>query len=178
MSCVSLQRKTSKFQEKSPDLEAQLLEIGFLCENVADPDALLESETFTTVTAYDALNRATSIRNPHNSSIPASEILPSYNEASLLENVDVKLRGATTATSFVRDIDYDAKGLRERIQYGNGSTTGYTYDNAAMESFFASLKKELIYRRSYAGMDEVREDIFKYIELFYNRKRLHSSLGT
>ncbi len=57
------------------------------------------------------------------------------------------------------------------------SAPGYPYDNAAMESFFASLKKELIYRRSYAGMDEVREDIFKYIELFYNRKRLHSSLG-
>ena len=57
------------------------------------------------------------------------------------------------------------------------SAPGCLYDNAAMESFFASLKKELIYRRSYAGMDEVREDIFKYIELFYNRKRLHSSLG-
>ena len=129
MSCVSLQRKTSKFQEKSPDLEAQLLEIGFLCENVADPDALLEPETFTTVTAYDALNRATSIRTPHNASVPASEILPAYNEASLLEKVDVKLRRATTATNFVRNIDYDAKGQRERIQYGNGTTTGYTYDD-------------------------------------------------
>ena len=96
--------------------------------NVADPDALLEPETFTTVTAYDALNRATSIRTPHNAGIPASEILPAYNEASLLESVNVKLRGAATATNFVSDIDYDAKGQRERIQYGNGSTTGYTYD--------------------------------------------------
>ena len=45
MLCVSLQRKTSKFQEESSDLEAQLLELGFLCENndVADPDTLLES---------------------------------------------------------------------------------------------------------------------------------------
>ncbi|WP_290959144.1 RHS repeat-associated core domain-containing protein [Fibrobacter sp.] len=102
--------------------------MGFLCENVADPDALLEPETFTTVTAYDALNRATSIRTPHNAGIPASEILPGYNEASLLEKVDVKLRGAATATNFVQNIDYDAKGQRERIQYGNGSTTGYTYD--------------------------------------------------
>ncbi|WP_073116060.1 RHS repeat domain-containing protein [Fibrobacter sp. UWCM] len=106
----------------------QLLELGFLCENVADPDALLEPETFTTVTAYDALNRATSIRTPHNADIPASEILPAYNEASLLESVNVKLRGAATATNFVSDIDYDARGRRERIQYGNGSTTGYTYD--------------------------------------------------
>lgn len=96
--------------------------------NVADPDSLLESETFTTVSAYDALNRATSIRTPHNAGIPASEILPAYNEANLLEKVDVKLRGSGTATNFVQNIDYDAKGQRERIQYGNGSTTGYTYD--------------------------------------------------
>ena len=128
MPCVSLQRKTFKFQEEPSDLEMQLLELGFLCENVADPDSLLEAETFTTVTAYDALNRATSIRTPHNANIPASEILPAYNEASLLESVNVKLRGAATATNFVQNIDYDAKGLRERIRYGNGSTTGYTYD--------------------------------------------------
>ena len=73
MPCVSLQRKSRKFQEESSDLETLLLDLGFLCENVADPDALLESETFTTVTAYDALNRATSIRTPHNAGIPASE---------------------------------------------------------------------------------------------------------
>ncbi len=130
MSSVSLQRMPQKFQEESSDLETQLLELGFFCENsdAAAPDSLLESETFTTTTAYDALNRATSIRTPHNSSIPASEILPGYNEASLLEKVDVKLRGAATATNFVQNINYDAKGQRERIQYGNGSTTGYTYD--------------------------------------------------
>ena len=51
------------------------------------------------------------------------------------------------------------------------------FGNAAMESFFASLKKELIYRKTYANIDEVREDVFKYIEIFYNRKRIHSSLG-
>ena len=81
MPCVSLQRKPKKFQEEPSDLETQLLELGFLCEdwNAADPDSLLETETFTSVTAYDALNRATSIKTPHNSSIPASEILPGYN---------------------------------------------------------------------------------------------------
>lgn len=88
----------------------------------------LESEVFTTLTAYDALNRATSIKTPHNANIPASEVLPSYNEASLLEAVNVKLRGASTATNFVANINYDAKGQRERIQYGNGATTRYTYE--------------------------------------------------
>ena len=43
--------------------------------------------------------------------------------------------------------------------------------------FFASLKKELIYRKKYATIDEVKTDVFRYIELFYNRKRLHSSPG-
>ena len=57
------------------------------------------------------------------------------------------------------------------------SAPGCPYDNAAMESFFASLKKELVHHRTYADIDEVKEDLFKYIELFYNRKRLHSSLG-
>ena len=130
MPSVSLQRRNLGIQEESSDLETLLLELGFLCEdrNVADPDALLEAETFTTVTAYDALNRAISIKTPHNVDIPASEILPSYNEANLLERVDVKLRGSSTSTNFVQNVDYDAKGQRERIQYGNGSTTGYTYD--------------------------------------------------
>ena len=46
-----------------------------------------------------------------------------------------------------------------------------------MESFFATLKKERIYRRKYDTMEDVQRDMFCYIELFYNRKRLHSVLG-
>ena len=46
-----------------------------------------------------------------------------------------------------------------------------------MESFFASMKKELIYRKKYDTIEEVKTDVFRYIKLFYNRKRLHSSLG-
>lgn len=58
------------------------------------------------------------------------------------------------------------------------SAPGCPYDNSCVESFFASLKKELVYRRlKYFGIKEVQEDFFDYIELFYNRKRLHSSLG-
>ena len=57
------------------------------------------------------------------------------------------------------------------------SRAGCPYDNSCMESFFASLKKEYFYRREYATIDEVRKDLFYYIEVFYNRKRLHSSLG-
>jgi putative transposase len=51
------------------------------------------------------------------------------------------------------------------------------YDNAMMESFWATLKSELVHQRSYATREQARQSIFEYIEVFYNRKRLHSSLG-
>lgn len=51
------------------------------------------------------------------------------------------------------------------------------YDNAPMESFFATLKVELIHRRHYFTRAEAKADIFEYIEVFYNRRRRHSSLG-
>jgi len=50
------------------------------------------------------------------------------------------------------------------------SAPGRPYDNSCMESFFVSLKKELIYRKKYATIEEVKTDVFRYIELFYNRK--------
>jgi transposase InsO family protein len=51
------------------------------------------------------------------------------------------------------------------------------WDNAVAESFFATLKAELIDRQSWATRAQVRSAIFEYIEVFYNRRRLHSSLG-
>ena len=51
------------------------------------------------------------------------------------------------------------------------------WDNAVAESFFASLKEELIYRRSWATRAQARVAIVDYIEVFFNRRRLHSSLG-
>jgi putative transposase len=57
------------------------------------------------------------------------------------------------------------------------SRTGNCYDNAPMESFFSTLKCELVHDRHYHTRAEARQDIFEYIEVFYNRIRLHSSLG-
>ena len=53
---------------------------------------------------------------------------------------------------------------------------GSWYDNAPMESFFGTLKSEWVNHRAYRTRDEARADIFYYIEAFYNRRRLHSSL--
>ena len=57
------------------------------------------------------------------------------------------------------------------------SRKGEVYDNAVMESFYATLKCELVHSAHYATRDEARQAIFEWIEVFYNRQRLHSSLG-
>jgi putative transposase len=54
---------------------------------------------------------------------------------------------------------------------------GDCFDNAVAESFFATLKKELIHRRSWPTKGELRTEVFDYIEVFYNRQRRHSTLG-
>ena len=57
------------------------------------------------------------------------------------------------------------------------SRSGNVWDNAAMESFFSSLKTERTARRTYRTRDEARADVFDYIERFYNAARRHSTLG-
>jgi putative transposase len=54
---------------------------------------------------------------------------------------------------------------------------GDCFDNAVAESFFATLKKELVHRRSWPTKAELRTEVFDYIEVFYNRERRHSTLG-
>jgi RHS repeat-associated protein len=83
----------------------------------------LDSETFTGAIAYDALNRPIAVTTPDN-----SVYHPAFNEANLLEKVDVNLRGASASTAFVANIDYNAKGQRTLIEYGNGAKTEYSYD--------------------------------------------------
>ncbi|WAK00594.1 SpvB/TcaC N-terminal domain-containing protein [Methylobacter sp. YRD-M1] len=95
----------------------------------------LETEVYTSSSRYDALNRPTELTSPHTQTMQSSVYRPTFNEANLLEKVEVNLRGATTATPFVRNIDYNAKGQRTLIEYGSGATpnrqgvtTTYQYD--------------------------------------------------
>jgi RHS repeat-associated protein len=83
----------------------------------------LSSEVFTTATTYDALRRPTTVTTP-DSSVSST----TYNERSLLAEVSVNLRGATTSTAFVTAASYDAKGQRQAVSYGNGAEATYTYD--------------------------------------------------
>lgn len=84
---------------------------------------VLETVIFQSTTVFDALNRPVALTTPDNSSIT-----PSYNVANLLEKVAVKLRGSANTTVFVNNINYDAKGQRQSIVYGNDTQTTYSYD--------------------------------------------------
>jgi transposase InsO family protein len=66
----------------------------------------------------------------------------------------------------------DARGVTVSM-----SRRGNCYDNAVAESFFATLKTELVHHEHYATHEAARASIFEYIEVFYNRQRLHSTLG-
>lgn len=80
-----------------------------------------------------------------------------------------------------RGSQYTSKGFRALLKAHHGdqslSRKGQAWDNAVGESWFATLKEELIHRRSWATIAQVRRAVFEFIEVFYNRQRLHSSLG-
>ena len=59
----------------------------------------------------------------------------------------------------------------------SNSRKGNPYDNAVMESFYRTIKRELIQGAKYESPEQAQQEIFKYIELYYNTKRMHSALG-
>jgi len=72
----------------------------------------------------------------------------------------------------------DYQGLLEQARMVcSMSRRGNCWDNAPVESFFSTLKRELVHQRCYRSRIEARADIFEYLEVWYNRKRRHSSLG-
>lgn len=75
---------------------------------------------------------------------------------------------------------YTGKSFRELVEsYGyiiSNSRKGNPYDNAIMESFYKTLKRELVNDSNYENHEQAQQDIFKYIEIYYNTQRIHSSL--
>jgi YD repeat-containing protein len=130
----------------------------------------LESEIFSTSTAYDALNRAIAVTVPD-----GSIYRPTYNDASLLEAVNVNLRGAQEKgqpvwTPFVQHINYDAKGLRTIIRYANGAATAYEYD----EKTFRLIRLET--SRQAAG-EGLASRIFKHARLVQDLRYTYDPVG-
>jgi transposase InsO family protein len=111
------------------------------------------SDRMTRALVCDALDAAVSIRHP---------------EPGLIFHSD---RGSQYASHAFR-----RRLWRYRMQQSM-SGKGNCYDNAVAESFFATLKKELVRNGVYRTRQEARAALFQYIEVFYNRRRLHSFLG-
>jgi putative transposase len=80
-------------------------------------------------------------------------------------------RGSQYASKSVRDILKEQQCIQSMCGKGN------CYDNAMMESFFATLKTELVQFETYQTRAEAKQSIFEYIEVYYNRYRKHSALG-
>jgi len=111
------------------------------------------SESLKSELVTDALQRAIDNRKPQKGMICHSD------------------RGVQYASQVCRNILKSAGIASSMTEAGN------CYDNAAMESFWSTLKAEMVYRKKFESRRDARLALFHYIEVFYNRKRLHSRLG-
>lgn len=101
--------------------------------------------------------------------------------AALTQAVKTRQPAPTLVHHSDRGSQYTSLDYRERLHdlgfVASMSRRGNCYDNATMESFWATLKRELIDRKKWTTMEELKDAIFLYIEVYYNRKRRHSALG-
>ena len=146
------------------------------------PAPLLVADVLTGITRYDALNRVTSAIMPD-----TSVVHPTYNEANLLQALDVNVLGAAAATSFVANIDYNAKAQRVRIDYGNGATTTYSYDpltfrlaelTTARPSFPANQQtvQDLLYTYDPVGnVSHIQDNADTQNVIYFNNRRVEPS---
>lgn len=114
---------------------------------------LAMSDRMTTDLVANALQQALTHRNP---------------PADLIHHSD---RGSQYTSADFQDL------LKKHQIKPSMSGTGNCYDNAAMESFYHTLKTEHVYFEYYETREEAKKSIFEYVEVFYNRQRRHSTLG-
>jgi RHS repeat-associated protein len=135
---LTASRRVSAVVEDEPDWSV-VASSGTPSAAIAAGDAMLEPEVFAKAFAYDALNRVVSATTPD-----GSETRPGYNDAGLLEAIEVRIRGSAAWAPVVENIDYDALGRRTRVHHGNATTTTYAYD---------PLSKRLVRLRTDRGSD-------------------------
>lgn len=133
----------SSFYNTTPDwspiiniVDVPALDIAGL-DNLTAP-LLVASDRFTSFNRFDALNRPVQMVTPHAAGGRPSVVQMTYNEANLLERVDVWIRQLTSPAAVldpatadihaVTDIDYNARGQRTRVELGNSTVTTYGYD--------------------------------------------------
>jgi transposase InsO family protein len=100
---------------------------------------------------------------------------PRHPTRPLLSHHHTPLRRPVELRQFV-SLAFGQAAAKAGIARSMGSR-GDCWDNAVAESFFATLKKELVHRRSWPTRAELRQEVFNYVEIFYNATRRHSTLG-
>lgn len=109
----------------------------------------------------------------------------SMDETLVIKTLDKALRDRKPTDELIlhsdRGSQYASMKLRSLLKQNNitqsMSSKGNCYDNAPTESFFSTLKRELVYRERFKTREEAKQKLFEYIEIFYNRQRRHSTLG-
>ena len=120
-------------------------------------------------------NRGRSPISRHNSTPPIANWLACASNATVLKNVGHPLRSPARRYQRIDAMKCD-NPIQTLCAAFDVSASGY-YDNAAMDSSWSTLKLELVYRRVFQTRGQARQEIFDFIESFYNRQRLHSALG-
>lgn len=103
----------------------------------------------------------------------------------MIEALDMAVKQRQVPAGLIVHSDHGGQYTSTKVQsllhakqmLASMGTVGDCYDNAAMESFFSTLKRELASLGIHASRDQARQAIFEYVEVFYNRQRLHSALG-
>ena len=107
------------------------------------------------------------------------------NEALTLGALNMALEHRAPKPGLIHHTDQDgiyrSQGYRDRMAsvgiLPSMGAKGSAYDNAVAESFFSNLKNEPIHHADFSSRESARAAIFSYIELFYNRRRIHQTLG-
>lgn len=110
-----------------------------------------------------------------------SKLMDAWEPAAYRRHQDVDHTDSMDAHAERRGSQYTSEQF-QRLMADSGivcsmSRSGDVWDNAAMESFFSSLKTERTARKTYRTRNEARADVFDYIERFYNATRRHSTIG-
>jgi RHS repeat-associated protein len=120
-------RKLAKEYKTTPDwisLESILFTTPLNLNQInTEIDKLTENSKFETSISYDALNRPVQSVLPDNTNMKSV-----FNEANLLDKIEAQIQGKGNFKSYVQNINYNAKGQRDYILYGNNTVTYYTYD--------------------------------------------------
>lgn len=152
--------------------------------DVAEPNRVWVSDITYIPTSEGWLYLATTL-DLYSRKIVGWSMDSSMSRELVLDALDMAVRARKPATGLIHHSDrgsqYASGDYRKALdQHGmlcSMSRKGDCWDNAVMESFYRSLKTELVYQRTYSTREEARREIFEYIEVFYNRQRMHSYLG-